>query len=475
MIKTADVADSADTMGKRAQGGGGGRERGGCGRPTDQYWPILPILCQYRFGIDCETAGATEGSAFRIVGSCGRGNFPGGSGSLWKSGEHVVGTVPRAVDVRPSPGGEADGIRDDACYICDYFGHARSCKHPEGVLLELGFAVIIKPRLDCVPQIISYERGKGVVAVGRSAKFVTVVFSWLLLLFMIAAGLWMVKLGWYAIELQNRILVDFRPVPGRVITSRVVRAKDARDYSPWIVYTYQVNNRHFRSHATTIIDQQGSLEWAERIVARFPAGQPCRVFVSPVDPRRSVLIRRSGLMPFLAVLIGIVLLWAAGPTFKALQRAISEQPRAQRSRGTALSRRLSLIGHLLLGTAPVTGVCWSYFLIYPPPHLWWMGALGISSAFISVCIAVLALWPELAWWPKLAGRIAHSASSVGYLFCTIAPLTYLLTGFAAVLEQHKAINDYVPMRGAVISSGVAGDRGGFTPAISYSYHFRKVS
>lgn len=122
---------------------------------------------------------------------------------------------------------------------------------------------------------------------------------------------------------QATKLTSWQPVAAKVVSSEVTSrhgSKGGTTYKPLVRFTYQVGGIEHSADTAMPIDMSTSgSAWAQRIVARFPAGSQTTAYYDPRSPGDAFLVREANVFPYLIILfpmvhvcIGVGVWWFAG-------------------------------------------------------------------------------------------------------------------------------------------------------------------
>jgi hypothetical protein len=91
--------------------------------------------------------------------------------------------------------------------------------------------------------------------------------------------------------IQSVRAVWFRPVRGTVIAKRLQSNVVGRInlHRPIVEYSYVVGGVQYQNDAFTLLDDDGTEQWATLILEEYTVGTPCTVYYSPLNPKTSVL------------------------------------------------------------------------------------------------------------------------------------------------------------------------------------------
>jgi len=115
-------------------------------------------------------------------------------------------------------------------------------------------------------------------------------------------GYWVIKDSWLAYQSQR-----WPATKGIILSSKVHKSigtgKTTTAYSPSVRYQFEVDAKPFIGSMISYPPRRGALSWAEKIIARYPAGETADIYYAPTNPKYSCL-ERGRLNLFFITMIG---------------------------------------------------------------------------------------------------------------------------------------------------------------------------
>ena len=204
------------------------------------------------------------------------------------------------------------------------------------------------------------------------------VLSWMLaaLLLVIPFWLFLTELG--SAQRQHRINRSYQPVTATVRSACVTSftgSRGAVHYVPEVQYQYEVDGKTYQSDKLMALSAWGTEAWANAVVAKYKAGEPCTAFFDPQYPGQAVLLKRYSFQPYFGLIEVAFIL--AGGSFMILSLWFGRKRAPAPADNGWFEIKPGNGERARLFTAVVCTILWyglgavpavHYFLCVPPPH-----------------------------------------------------------------------------------------------------------
>lgn len=212
---------------------------------------------------------------------------------------------------------------------------------------------------------------------GKSQKKFLVIM-WLSISLMLVLPFGFFLSGLASAQRQHRIIQTCQPVQAKILTSHVTSYKESRGgvhFVPEVKYQYEVEGKACQSERLMPLYGSGTEEWAQSVVARFPAGESCTAFYDPQDPGQAILLKRYSFEPYFTMLEMAFCLAAGSFLIMGLNAEKKSEPvpadngwfefkPTNGERQRLLGAKFSTAAWYGLGAVAAA----HFFLVVPPPH-----------------------------------------------------------------------------------------------------------
>lgn len=229
-----------------------------------------------------------------------------------------------------------------------------------------------------------------------------VVLFWFMLLFLICFPLWMISGALADAQYQHYVTTRYQKVPATVSASEVKswRSDHETHYAPEVKYQYEVGGKMYESDRIAPLTVSGSEEWANSIVTRYRAGEPCDAFYDPANPNQAVLLRGYIFRPYKELLqcafilssgsfILITLWFGKKPKLSPADNGwFAIAPESGERQRLLSAKAASIVWYAVAAVAAA-----HYFLVVPPPH----EHTGTFKFFFALGLIPLGMWVRYSW------------------------------------------------------------------------------